>query len=58
MRKRTIILFAVVSGFLGKAEAQKGEKSIAAGVLVAAGAAACSFPDVVGEGGVAFGSNV
>jgi hypothetical protein len=35
MCKRTIVLLMVITGFLGKAEAQKGEKSIAAGVLVA-----------------------
>ena len=35
MRKSTIILFVVITGLLSKAEAQKGEKSIAAGVVVA-----------------------
>jgi hypothetical protein len=35
MRKRTIILLVMIAGLLSKAEAQKGEKSIAAGVLVA-----------------------
>src|SRR6186713_3289667 len=35
MRKRTLILLVVFTCLLGKAEAQKGEKSIAAGVLVA-----------------------
>jgi hypothetical protein len=35
MSKRTIVLFVMVIGLLSKVEAQKGEKSIAAGVLVA-----------------------
>ena len=35
MRKRTIILLVLISGLLSKAEAQKGEKSIAAGILLA-----------------------
>ena len=34
MRKRTLILLVVFTCLLGKAEAQKGEKSIAAGPLI------------------------
>jgi hypothetical protein len=35
MRKRILILLVMVTGLFSKAEAQKGEKSIAAGILVA-----------------------
>ena len=35
MRKKTIILFIAIAGLIGKVQAQKGEKSIAAGVLIA-----------------------
>ncbi|HUP13863.1 MAG TPA: hypothetical protein VM187_16695, partial [Niastella sp.] len=34
-RKKTIFLLVVIAGLLSKAEAQKGEKSIAAGIVVA-----------------------